>query len=237
MLLYLVRHGDPIYVTDTLTERGHLQAEAVGKRIADSKINKIYSSPMGRAIQTAEPACKLLNLECNIENWSHEVESERLTPYPDGKMKSVTALQNTVLRSNGNMDLSFERTLECTGLNQANMQPAIDRIVNGGRDFLCRLGYKEENGIYRILEPSNDRVALFCHAVMQRVWLSHLLHIPLHMMWASFAPTHTGVTVLEFKNNADGFTAPKCLCFSDMSHLYAQGLDMIHDNCFENKEI
>lgn len=233
MLLYLVRHGDPIYVTDTLTERGVLQAEAVGKRIARSKITDIYSSPMGRARETAAPAARLLGLECKIEDWSHEVEDERLTTYPDGKRKSVTLLQNTVLRENGNLYIPFEQTLECTGLSEANMQPAIDRIVNGGRVFLARLGYKEENGIYRITQPNEGKIALFCHAVMQRVWISHLLHIPLHLMWASFAPTHTGVTVIEFKNNADGFTAPKCLCFSDMSHLYAEELDMIHDNKFE----
>ena len=41
---------------------------------------------------------------------------------------------------------------------------------------------------------------------------------------------HTGVTVLHFKNHADGYTAPKLLCFSDMSHLYSEGLDMKHDN-------
>ena len=48
-------------------------------------------------------------------------------------------------------------------------------------------------------------------------------------MWAGFHYTHTGVTVLEFRNNADGFTAPKCLCYSDMSHLYAHGPDMHYD--------
>lgn len=32
MLLYLIRHGDPDYTTDSLTERGIAQAEAVGKR-------------------------------------------------------------------------------------------------------------------------------------------------------------------------------------------------------------
>lgn len=67
MLLYIIRHGEPDYTTDTLTERGRLQAEAVGKRMAASKIDRIFSSPMGRAIQTAEPACRLLNLPCNIE--------------------------------------------------------------------------------------------------------------------------------------------------------------------------
>ena len=52
-------------------------------------------------------------------------------------------------------------------------------------------------------------------------------------MWGGFQMTHTGVTVLEFKNHADGYTTPKCLCFSDMSHLYVAGLDMNHDNKIE----
>ena len=66
MLLYLIRHGDPDYETDSLTDRGKLQAEAVGKRMFDAKIDKIFSSPMGRAKETAEPACRLLGLEKNI---------------------------------------------------------------------------------------------------------------------------------------------------------------------------
>ena len=70
MLLYIVRHGDPDYTTDTLTERGLVQAEAVGKRIFDSKIDRIFSSPMGRAMETADPACRLLGLEKNIEEFA-----------------------------------------------------------------------------------------------------------------------------------------------------------------------
>ena len=58
MLLYIIRHGDPDYTTDTLTERGWAQAEAVGKRLAASGINRVFSSPMGRAKQTAEPTCR-----------------------------------------------------------------------------------------------------------------------------------------------------------------------------------
>ena len=39
MLLYVIRHGHPDYTTDSLTELGWKQAEAVGKRIAKSKID------------------------------------------------------------------------------------------------------------------------------------------------------------------------------------------------------
>ncbi len=233
MLLYIVRHGDPIYETDTLTERGKIQAEAVGKRIADSKIDRIFSSPMGRAKETAAPACRLLGLDCNIEDWAHEIEDERLTPFPDGVRKSITLLQNTYFRENGNVDLGYDKAFECTGINQSQMQSAVSFIEKHGNEFLERLGYKYENGIYRILRPNEEKVALFCHSAFSKAWLSVLLHIPLHIMWSSFSYTHTGVTVVEFKNNENGITAPKCLCFSDMSHLYSDKLDMVYDNDVE----
>lgn len=233
MLLYIIRHGDPIYESDSLTERGKLQAQAVGKRIADSKIDRIFSSPMGRARMTAEPACRLLGLDCTIEPWAHEIEDERLTPFPDGKLKSVSLVQNTHYREKGNIDLPYDRAYEAQGFSESHMKEAVDRIADGGRDFLERLGYKEENGIYRILRPNEERVALFCHAAMARAWISTLLHIPIHIMWASFDYPHTGVTVIEFRNNKDGFTAPKCLCYSDMSHLYAHGPGMHYGSQYE----
>ena len=236
MLLYIVRHGDPIYETDTLTERGWLQAEAVGKRMADAKINKIFTSPMGRAKDTASPACRMLGLDYTVEPWAHEIEDDRLTTYPDGVLKSISFLPTHVFRENGNIDLVYDEAFDCTGIKETNMRHARDVIEEGGRDFLERLGYREENGVYRILRPNDDRVALFCHLNMGRAWLSSLLHIPLHLMWAGFDTTHTGVTVIEFRNYESGFTSPRCLCFSDMSHLYAAGLDMRY-NGRKNREI
>lgn len=229
MLLYIIRHGDPDYKNDCLTEKGLLQAEAVGKRMAAAGIDRIFTSPMGRARQTAAPACRLLGLEPTVEEWAHEVEEERLTPYPDGVLKSCSLVQNTVFRADGSIDLPYDRALESTAINEANMKPALDRIEAGGRDFLERLGYREENGIYRILRPNEERVALFCHTVMGRMWLSQLLHFPMHLMWGGVQITHTGVTILEFKNNADGVTAPRMLCMSDMTHLYMEGLDTTYD--------
>lgn len=233
MLLYIIRHGAPNYATDSLTERGKLQAEALGKRLYDAKIDRIFSSPMGRAKETADPACRLLGLEKQIEEWTREIGNERLTTFPDGKLKSITDLQNTYYRENGNLDLPYERTYECQGIRESKMQLALKYIEENGNDFLERLGYKEEKGVYRILRNNEERVALFCHTAFSKAWLSYLLHIPLHIMWASFHNTHTSVTVLEFKNNENGLTAPKCLCFSDVSHLYASGLDLLHENRIE----
>lgn len=229
MLLYIIRHGEPGH-DGALTEKGRKQAEAVGKRMCNTKIDRIFTSPILRAKQTAEPACRMLGLDATIEEWAHEIGDERLAPMPDGTMKSVSLVQNTVYRENGNQDLPFDKAYECDYIRDSQMKKAVDYIEKNGNEFLERLGYRYENGVYKILKPSNEKVALFCHAAFSRAWISVLLHIPLHIMWAGFDYEHSGVTVIEFENNENGVTAPTCLRYSDTSHLYAEGIEpLIHE--------
>ena len=61
-------------------------------------------------------------------------------------------------------------------------------------------------------------------------WISALLHIPFHMMWSGFCYSHTDGTILEFVNNVDGWTSPKCLCYCDPYHIYAEALPMLYDD-------
>ena len=49
MLLFSIRHGEPIYDPDSLTPFGHRQAEAVAKRLALYGIDEIYASSSNRA--------------------------------------------------------------------------------------------------------------------------------------------------------------------------------------------
>ena len=72
MLLYILRHGDPIYNPDTLTEKGKLQAKALAERLAVHGLDRVYCSPHGRARETAQPTCEKLGLEMQIEDWTAE---------------------------------------------------------------------------------------------------------------------------------------------------------------------
>ena len=231
MIIYIIRHGDPDYKTDTLTERGKIQAELVGKRLHEVGIDRVFSSPLGRAKETAAPLCRMAGLECHIEEWAREIDTEKtLTPVPDGQPKSISNLQNTYFRDGASFDLNCPDSFNATGVNDTQMREECERIDRCGDEFLARLGYVREGNNYRVVRANDDRVALFCHGAMGRAWIASLLHIPLHIMWASFKYTHTGVTAIEFKNNADGLTAPKCFYYSDMSHIYASGAENMKYN-------
>ena len=72
MLLFFIRHGDPIYNPDSLTDLGKKQAEALVKRMAECKPDKIYASSSNRAIMTAEPTAKFLGKEPEFLDWGNE---------------------------------------------------------------------------------------------------------------------------------------------------------------------
>ena len=64
MLLYVIRHGDPIYNPDSLTPKGKRQAEAVARRLSVHGLDRIFSSPLGRARKTLRGA----SLRSSIRN-------------------------------------------------------------------------------------------------------------------------------------------------------------------------
>ena len=72
-LILLIRHGENDFVKSSkmagriagihLNEKGRKQAEALGEALKDFPITAIYSSPLERAIETAQPIAKVRNLE------------------------------------------------------------------------------------------------------------------------------------------------------------------------------
>lgn len=45
MRLIFIRHGDPDYVHDTLTEKGKREAELLAQRVKNWDVSKFYVSP------------------------------------------------------------------------------------------------------------------------------------------------------------------------------------------------
>ena len=72
MVIYYVRHGDPIYNPDSLTELGHKQAEAMVDRMVAINPDEIYASTSNRAILTAKPTCDKLGKEPTLLDFANE---------------------------------------------------------------------------------------------------------------------------------------------------------------------
>jgi len=227
VILYIVRHGLPVYAPEEkLTEYGHRQANALVPRFRDVGLTRICSSPLRRARETAQPTADALGLPIQIEDWMSEDLSWQRFTKPDTRNSWGDAWVWDCVDP-GELVRDGNRT-EDEVWNQIEAMQSTPTAREGYRQlaadsdaFLASLGYQRVGNEYKILSPSDERVACFCHQGFGLTWLSHLLRIPPHIFWTEFDITHTGVTVLDFCNHPGGFTVPKCLCLSDMSHLFA----------------
>ena len=223
MLLYVVRHGEPDYSTDTLTESGWQHAEAVSNRMVAVGIEEIYSSPMGRARQTATPTSRRLSLPITVEPWAEELGKESQTAYPDGKMKNIFMVPTTLLATTENLNINMEDSFtQCPGLNDNGFLSRYRYISDGADDLIERHGYRRNaRGFYQAVEPNEKRIALFCHAGMMRVLVSHVFNIPYQIIGSTFQSWFTGVTLIRFPEDAEAGAevAPRLISYGDIGHL------------------
>ena len=73
MRIVFVRHGEPDYRNDCLTETGRKQAALCAERLREEGISEIYSSPLGRAAETAAYASESLGLPVHTLDFMREL--------------------------------------------------------------------------------------------------------------------------------------------------------------------
>ena len=228
MLLYIIRHGDPIYDPDSLTEKGKQQAQALARRLSVHGLDKIFSSPMIRAQQTAQPTCDLLKLDKEILDWTSEqaLWDETAITLEDGRSEWCFHLPEAFVKKPEMLtwgDAWPDQEPYCRG---PKTREGYARVCRESDAFTERLGYRREGMMYRPIRPNDDRIAVFCHQGFGTTWLSHLLAIPAPLYWASFDLSHSSITILHFKNTTEGLVAPMCITSSDTSHIYADRLPL-----------
>lgn len=228
MLLYIIRHGDPIYEPDSLTEKGKLQAQALARRLAVHGLDKVFTSPMIRARQTAEPTCQLLGIRPEIAEWTSEALAwEDLSCVQEGgRRRWVFHVQNTRYKTPELLALGDRWPQAEPFCRCPRAAEGYARIQAASDAFTASLGYRREGMIYRAVRPNEDRVAVFCHQGFGTTWLSHLLAVPPPLFWSTFDISHSSITILRFENHPDGRTAPVCIALSDTSHIYADRLPL-----------
>jgi probable phosphoglycerate mutase len=231
MVFYLIRHGKPDYVTDTLKPEGIEQARLCARRMLISGADRIYSSPMGRARETAAPLAEALGLGVTVCEWARELSGESKTTYPDGVPKAISNLPVTYLHGESFRRLAVgEELLEVPGLNDSGFPERYREISEGLDALLAENGYRRTpEGFYEVTGGSDRHVVLFAHAGMGRVIMSHLLHIPYNYFGSAIGSNYTGVTSFLFDNaDAGTVTSPRLATFGDIGHLYAGGMPPVY---------
>lgn len=233
MLIYYIRHGEPIYDPDSLTEKGHAQAEALSLRLKDAGIQKIYASTSTRAYQTAEHTASKINLEIEKLDWMNEAHpwAAFTVPYGEGKtwlFNHPDIKKKFVGESIYKLGREWYKSEPFNNEKTIKYAESLNENVD---NFLLSLGYEHdrERCLYKRIKPKYERIAVFAHQGFGLAFLSNLLDIPYPIFSTRFDTGHTGMTAIYFDDSKEEII-PKILQLSNDSHLYKEGLDTVYGN-------
>ena len=129
MRILIVRHGEPDYAHDTLTEKGWREAELLSERLCKEKIDDFYVSPLGRAKDTASLTLKKMNREAVVLDWLEEFTPK--IKRPDVKLHRTVAWD--WLPGDWTVDERFydkDHWFENPVFQEAHVKEAYDAVVN-----------------------------------------------------------------------------------------------------------
>ena len=232
MLLFYLRHGDPVYSPDSLTPLGERQAEALGRRLSQLGVDEIYASSSNRAQLTAKPACELMRKDMTILDWANEkyVWAELTMPYQDRVTWIFQHPDYAALLASEEMRSLGRRWYEHPAFSGTAMGDGIRRVQRETDAWLAGFGYRHdlEKNMFYCEGGSAKRVALFAHQGFSTAFFSCVLDIPYPEYAIRFDMQHSGMSVIYFPET-EGWVIPKALQISNDAHLYREGLPTLYN--------
>lgn len=222
MKLLIIRHGDPDYLIDGLTETGKREAALLADRIAPMEIREYFVSPLGRAKATAAPTLKKAGrtaIECD---WLKEFSIPIDRPDVDGMSRvpwdwlPQDWLADPIL-------LDPFRWHENEVFARSEVRAAYDRVCAEFDRVLAEHGYVRDGLWYRAERPNTDMLAFFCHFGLSCVLMSHLMNCSPMVLWHGLAMAPTSVTVINTEERRPGIASFRTAAAGDISHLSAAG--------------
>ncbi len=221
MKLMIIRHADPDYSIDSLTNKGWREAELLSDRIVDMEVSSFYVSPLGRAKDTASITLKKLNRQAVELPWLREFRAPIIDEVTKEERIPWDMLPADWTGVKEYYDKDYWHTVPV--MQAGRVIEEADYVATGLDEILRKHGYEREGSIYRAVKPNNDTIVLFCHFGVTCVMLSHLLGISPVVLWHGFCSAPTSVTTLITEERRKGIAYFRMNSFGDVSHLYAVG--------------
>ncbi len=219
MRILIIRHGEPDYTRDCLTPLGHLQAQAAARRLQEEGIREIFSSPMGRARETASYTADLLGIQpIQLLDFMHELHwgSSDGTPlFADGNPWMIA--DELVRRG---WDLNDTSWTEHEFFRNNTVTAACAAVARETDRWLQELGYRRE-GLYYRNTRSDDKqysVALFCHGGSSSALIAHAINQTFPYVCATEHAAFTGITILRLDRNPGSLCIPSLEIACDARH-------------------
>lgn len=212
MNIYIVRHGDPDYASDSLTALGHKQAELLSQKIKNIKPAEVYQSSMGRAKQTAQHSLNKWNMSPVTCEWLREL------CWGDNSGDAYSTASPWVINENYIKEKGYftvgDDWKKLPELVNDRLVEDVESRIKSLDDFMKNHGYVRKGQLYDAVNPNDKDIFIFCHGGLGCVLLAHFLNVSFwHMI------SHCGLKV----------TSVSKICFSETKGLCAAQIDYLND--------
>ena len=140
MKLMIIRHGDPDYSIDSLTDVGWEEARLLARRMASVDVKAFYVSHLGRAQDTASVTLKKAGRTAETHAWMREYDvliKDAYTGQPRLAWDLLPADWTTVPEF-----YDKDKWYEVPVMKEAGMKAGLDNVWNGLDAILEKHGYK-----------------------------------------------------------------------------------------------
>ncbi|HJO23086.1 MAG: histidine phosphatase family protein [Myxococcota bacterium] len=206
MEIVLARHAQPDWeptgraVDDPgLTQLGHEQAKLTAESLSDQRFDAFYTSPLRRAIETAQPISDALGIRPKVRSWLRELGLPSMQGFTGEQVQAFFREANA-----RNLDQWWDAMP-----GGESFRHFYERVSSGIEGMLKgdhRLGTHEVFGhrIWRLPE-SRERILIVAHEGTNAVLISHLLGIePVPFAWMRFSHAWAGISVVHTLEVAGG---------------------------------
>ena len=238
MRLLFIRHGDPDYVHDCLTETGKREAALLAEYIENLNPGELYVSPLGRAQETASYSLAKLGREAVMFPWLEEFPG-RVDPNLSEEIQKAYHIEWIEEEGRYKPRILWDMLPSYWGAHPelfhpedwktseivrcSDMLPLYDRAVSGLDSLLAEHGYVRDGRIYRAECPNEKTLTFFCHFGITCVLLSHLWNCSPFLLLQNTATAPTSVTETVTEERQRGIAAFRMLRMGDVSHLTLAG--------------
>ena len=219
MRLIFVRHAEPDYGCDSLTAKGRLEAELLSRRLARLNVTAFYTSPLGRAKDTAAPTLRRMQRAARVLPWLAEFRG-RFFDEERGRDVVPWDLRPRFYQAHPGLadrDAWMNQSIFDGSTVQAIWQESCD----GLNSLLAEYGYIRDGWLYRCDNNQPDTLVLFCHFGIATALVAYLAGISPVALWQGFCMQPSAVTTLITEERVKGEVVFRCMQFGDLSHLYA----------------
>lgn len=222
MRILFIRHGDPDYKNDTLTEKGWREATLLAERVSKWQVTDFYCSPLGRARDTASLSLKKMNRTATVYPWLAEFVYDVVDP-TTGQTHICWDFMPEYW-TNEPVYFQKEHWFESSVMKQnEQIEPAYKNLCTQLDKLLASYGYNRKDNYYTFEKSNDTTIVIFCHLGITLAMMSHLLNISPVQLWQGFYIAPTSVTCVATEERLPGKCAFRTQMLGDTLHLQQGG--------------